>query len=243
MKRWFTLLSLVLAVSAFAQAPDTRSSEEKKFIRAIGLGDSQQVLAMLKANPKLINAKTHDGAGVVLASAYSMKPKITKILIKHGAKLDIWAACAAGMLKEATWEVEKHKELIDKQSPDGNTPLCLAVGMGHPDVAKMLLEHGADHNARSVIEGAGPMNSAAFGRNLQCIKVLVEHGVDVNMAETDGSVALHESALHGDLEIIKYLVEHGANVKKANDEKMTPLMIAESAKQAKVVAYLKAHGA
>ena len=67
---------------------------------------------------------------------------------------------------------------------DNETSLHLAAQKGHVDVAKVLVENGADVNA---IDGFGQttLHLAAFYGHVDVAKVLVENGADVNAVNTD----------------------------------------------------------
>jgi ankyrin repeat protein len=60
----------------------------------------------------------------------------------------------------------------------GETALHLAAGEGHLEIVKLLLEHGADVNAKTAYETA--LHLAAGEGHLEIVKLLLEHGADVN---------------------------------------------------------------
>ena len=54
-------------------------------------------------------------------------------------------------------------------------PLHFAAFMNSPDVAKLLIKHGAEIDARSDT-GWMPLHWAAFGNCLEVAQLLIEHG-------------------------------------------------------------------
>jgi ankyrin repeat protein len=54
--------------------------------------------------------------------------------------------------------------------------------------------------------------SAAKQGHLECMKLLLAHGVDVNVQDKEGSTALIEAASKGQAEAIRFLLQHGANL-------------------------------
>ena len=83
---------------------------------------------------------------------------------------------------------------------------------------------------------------AAKTGNFQQVKLLVEHGADVNCKNYHFGSPLHSGALSGSLEIIKYLVEHGADVNCENDCLGSPIHCAVSSGSLEIVKYLVEHG-
>jgi ankyrin repeat protein len=54
-------------------------------------------------------------------------------------------------------------------------------------------------------------------------KALLKQRVDVNVADVDGTTAIHYAAHHGDLELVQLLIAAGAKVRVANRYGVTPL--------------------
>ena len=78
-----------------------------------------------------------------------------------------------------------------------------------PDVARLLLEHGADLNARTN-DGRTPSYIAAACGMAEVVRVLLEHGANVGVADKIGSTPYQAASERGDDEIMKLLLEHGA---------------------------------
>jgi ankyrin repeat protein len=57
------------------------------------------------------------------------------------------------------------------------TPLHVAAYAGHARIAKLLIKHGADVNAKDDL-GLTPLHYAAYGRNARVIQVLLNSGAD-----------------------------------------------------------------
>ncbi len=65
------------------------------------------------------------------------------------------------------------------------TPLHEAAAMGHLEVARLLLERGADVNAKNK-HGFTPLHFAAGIGHTDVAKLLLEHGADVNAKDEHG---------------------------------------------------------
>jgi ankyrin repeat protein len=104
-------------------------------------------------------------------------------------------------------------------SPDGFTALHLTAFFGHPDIARLLVERGADTNAvaRNPMQ-VMPLHSAAAARQLEIAELLVDHGADVNASQERGFTPLHEAAQNGDVELARLLLERGADREPAAED-------------------------
>ncbi|MCC7441518.1 MAG: ankyrin repeat domain-containing protein [Bdellovibrionales bacterium] len=65
------------------------------------------------------------------------------------------------------------------------TPLHFAVGRGHTEVIKLLLENGAQPDMKNSL-GATPMISAARGGRREIASVLLSHGADPRIKDSEG---------------------------------------------------------
>jgi ankyrin repeat protein len=87
-----------------------------------------------------------------------------------------FAACRAGALPALRLLLAADPALA-RARYEGTTGLHLAVG--HPGAVGLLLEHGADPNARDEGDNALPLHFAAGGAPLESVRLLLDAGSDV----------------------------------------------------------------
>jgi ankyrin repeat protein len=98
-------------------------------------------------------------------------------------------------------------------SPDGFTALHLAAFSDADEAARLLVEAGADLEARSrheTIIGVRPLNTCAFAHAQGVARVLLEAGADPNGEGEQGFTPLMAARAQGDEELASLLLEHGA---------------------------------
>lgn len=85
--------------------------------------------------------------------------------------------------------------------------LVLAAGEGHQKIVDVLLEHGADMNAKNN-GGVTALMSAAGGGHLEIVKTLIKHGADMNARAEHDWTALMYAASSGHKEVVRFLLDN-----------------------------------
>ncbi|CAM9345270.1 unnamed protein product, partial [Ectocarpus sp. 4 AP-2014] len=98
----------------------------------------------------------------------------------------------------------------------------VAAQAGHVRATGALLTAGADLDARFGIFQTSVLQAAAR----TVVKMLIEHGVNVNMVDADGSTPLHCAACVGSAQVIDALAKAGVKVDQTNIEGDTTLYVA-----------------
>jgi ankyrin repeat protein len=73
------------------------------------------------------------------------------------------------------------------QASGGSTALHHAAWRGHADVVKLLLQAGADVNAKTRSNSETPLHLAAMHGHTDVIQLLLQAGADVNARTADDS--------------------------------------------------------
>ena len=79
------------------------------------------------------------------------------------------------------------------------------------NLAKLLLEQGAQVNNPAGTFNKTPLHGASFYGPLELVKLLVSNGADVNAVDDDGATPLQNAARKNELEIAKFLLQQGAS--------------------------------
>lgn len=78
----------------------------------------------------------------------------------------------------------------DSVDDDGYTPLHRAAYTNNVDIARILIQYGANVDARTEYEWT-PLHSAVKWSNAECAAFLLQHGADVNALSQGKQTPLH----------------------------------------------------
>jgi ankyrin repeat protein/tetratricopeptide (TPR) repeat protein len=128
---------------------------------------------------------------------------------------------------------------VNLQNAHGDTPLMLSLG--NSDIARVLLDHGANIEARNK-DGYSALFLAA-DQPVGITQLLVDHHANVSATANDGSTPLHMAASKGRADIAAILLSHGASATVPDHSGATPLHRAAESGNAELVQTLISHGA
>jgi ankyrin repeat protein len=115
-----------------------------------------------------------------------------------------------------------YKVILDHGVDMNKNRLHYASEKGKKDVCKLLLDCGADVNAKDNSGRTSLHRAAASGHKDVC-ELLIKHGANVN-AKTIGSTSpLHFAAAKGHADVCELLLDHGADVNAVDNTKDSPL--------------------
>jgi ankyrin repeat protein len=121
-------------------------------------------------------------------------------------------AAAFGRIDRLRALLDGEPERVNEPSPDGFTPLHLALFGGSAEAARLLIERGADLEAVSTASFAQvrPLGTAVFVRSVPLAALLLDAGADPNGEAEGGGTPLDAAVQNGDPELIDLLTARGA---------------------------------
>jgi ankyrin repeat protein len=189
------------------------------------------------------------GRTPLIAAAENGRLSNVDRLIEYGADIEVRLPSRKTALHVAISRrnVALTKLLADRgayldQRFNDHTALTFAIFTACTDIAKILIESGADVNLPSAT-GTFPLLSAVATGNLKIVEALISRGATVENASPSGYTPLHMAAHKNRLEILPILMQAGSPLDPINDQGETPLAIAVSLGHCHVAKMLVQYGA
>ncbi len=232
----------------------------------------QAVAEVLLANKAGVNAQNKGGWSPLMSAASANHPEIVKLLLAAGANPNVENKDGPTALSYAAENSspEMVKMLLAaKADPNGggvDVPLLYAIHANNAAVAKLLLEAGANPNAKGTVDwrvqiggilhvGGGqnaqvtPLWLATSMKQLPIVQLLLKYKAAPNDSQPDGRPLLFNAL--SDTNILEALLDAGANANVPDKTdiinsqaiKSTPLDAAANQNHAGAVEVLLKHGA
>jgi len=132
---------------------------------------------------------------------------------------------------------------LNERNSAGFPALEIAAGAGDAKIVKLLLDAGADVNARSTTLSDTALASAAQLGNPETVRLLVQAGADIEARDGSGWTPLFNAALSRNSEIVQMLLTAGADVNARTSAGWTALKEAQMRGYEDIVQQLKSAGA
>jgi uncharacterized protein len=132
---------------------------------AAAFGRVERLRELLDGDPGLATAVSPDGFTALHFSAFFAHPDAAAVLLEHGAD--------AGARAQNPMKVE---------------PLHSAAAADQTEISRMLVDAGADPNAKQE-GGFVALHAAAQNGNAELAELLIRHGADKGLATDDGRTA------------------------------------------------------
>jgi len=219
---------------------------------AVHYDDADLVARLIDAGANVSVANDY-GATPMSEAAVAANPAVLAALVEAGADVDspnpdgqtsLMVVARGGNTAAARALIEAGADVNAREQRKGQTALMWAVAQSQPAMARLLLEHGAEVDARSTVNewermvtaeprqknlmpgGFTPLLYAARQGCLDCAKLLVAAGAEIDRTDPDGVTPFLSALLNAHFDTAKYLLEAGAKVNKWDFWGRTPLYAA-----------------
>ncbi len=238
MKKWIiACLGMGLLLQACApnnQKEDVVESKEQ-LLQAAGRGELVTVKELITEESIDLNTQDSKGRTPLMIVTYNNDVEMAKALIEAGADVNIQDdmqnnpflyAGAEGYMEilKLTNDAGADPALTNRY---GGTALIPASEHGYVDIVKFLLEQTkVDVNHINNLGWTALMEAIILGdggeKQLETVKVLLAHGADMSIADSEGVTPLQKAEERGFKEIIKILAnESFSKLSEAEKNQMT----------------------
>jgi ankyrin repeat protein len=110
-----------------------------------------------------------------------VEDRIIRLLFEWGAAHDLAVAAALGEIDNVRRWLDADPARIRETRPSGRRPLSAAIEAGHDDIARLLLQRGADPNWSEPTAPTGrALHAAARSGKRDLVEILLANGADPN---------------------------------------------------------------
>lgn len=208
----------------------------RPLVSAVRAGSSEIVRILLDAGAP-VDGKAGGHGTALMAAVRQGDAGSAGLLLEAGADIRSYScdsplcaafqACMLGRTEIARAMMDRVPALIGWDDGYGWTPLHYASAYGHGDLARILLDRGADMEA-ATDRGLTPLlASAARGRHGMAL-LLLDRGASIRAADREGRTALHlaADAETPDAGLMGLLLDRGADVDAWSADGKTALHLA-----------------
>jgi ankyrin repeat protein len=180
-----------------------------------------------------INAKDQFGVSPLLLAILARDLETRDLIAARSPKMDsttqLFDAVSQGNLAVVKTLLAQKPFLVYFRLPDGSTPLHVAAAWGTLGAAQLLVQKGADVNARDS-RGETPLMEALWRptglyarRAKNMVAFLIEKGANPGALDVDDSSPLHRAVKTGDAEFVGQLLTKNVNVNERDKLGRTPI--------------------
>ena len=186
----------------------------------------ERIVKMLLKSGADVNAECLEYGSPLQAASSNGHEEVVKLLLSEGADINAQGGRLGTSLQIAA---RRGYELLfsfllaegaDIHAGSGNA-LLSASAWGNERIVKLLLEVGADLNART--GGTTALQVAAYNGRDHVVALLLDSGADINAQDGEFGTALQAACYRGYEVVVRLLVDKGADINATGGYHGTPL--------------------
>ncbi|MBM3262870.1 MAG: sigma-70 family RNA polymerase sigma factor [candidate division Zixibacteria bacterium] len=144
---------------------------------------------------------------------YEEKPELLDLLLKHGAAYTPLIAATVGDIDGLRTCLREDVSCANRPDPCYRRPLSAAAGKGYTEIVRLLLEQGADPNAKeAVCQGGYSLHEAAWKGYTEIARLLLEYGAAPGHWVDSSGDAMFAAYHRGHADILRMLYAHGGTM-------------------------------
>jgi ankyrin repeat protein len=164
-------------------------------------------------------------------------------LLAKKPPLSFFEACGVGNVEAMTQHLGRDPKLATAWIDFGWSALHLAAFSGSVQAVLLLIDRGADVNARARTKFRNtPLQAGLLSGQYEVTKLLLSRGADPLVRQAAGIPAIQEAAVLGRRDLVDLLLENGAEINSRADDGRTAVTEALRAKHQGLAEYLKSKG-
>jgi hypothetical protein len=161
-----------------------------------------------------------------------------------GGRTQLYYFCSKGMISSVKRMLEMKSIDVEARKggrENGSTCLTNAARKGHLDICRLLIDKGADIEAKDR-EGWTPLHLVARRGHIEIARLLCDRGADIEALDKSEWRPLHWAAKYGHISIVKELIEvRNADINARDEDGRTALWMARENNRVDIAAYLVSH--
>lgn len=182
-------------------------------------GDIDAVRKFIAADPAAVDADDEHGWRPIFHAGLWRREDVVRLLIEAGADL----AAHDGYVLHYAGEVPNNKTIVSllvqygaldahvRPTDDLSRQFLAAVFVGDTGRVRSLLERHSHLAAMPDGRGDHPIHHAARNGDTEIVRLLVEHGADVNAINPRGHTVLYCAGGHGHVDCLQLLFREGVD--------------------------------
>lgn len=195
------------------------------------------VTTLIEANDQTVDYKDHDNFTPLIHSIVRHQFPCVQQLLSHNAGIDpltqadhipLNLACQHQFIQVVTLLLQQGAKLLP--DAEGLYPQHLVARSSQSaDLLLLLKEHGADLDQKDKLYQWTPLFHAASEGRIECLRTLLENGVDVDALDEKGLSAMYYATWEGHLQCMELLWQQSGRSKISSSSLREKLWIGQGA--------------